>query len=430
MFSLLVYSGKGGVGKTTMTYCLYKAMKAQGINVCVLDMDLNTPSFHHLDNSDDLITASDSLGLFIDSAQISNFLKVANKKIKSMNPDVLLIDSPPSITHIHYALMEKLSLSGVVLVTQPTVLSISDVEKTVPFFEQKGITVTGIVENMSSGKLQDYKYRKLASIKRVDDLDSDMVYDQNKETFGELAQTLLNMDLKHASFENRKRQLFDETITMLSVKNIYGIQGDEDEGYYLGAKVKGGSKGRSIDSLKFINGATWGELREVILNLREQGDQILGVHRYGLKDTVTEATPEKVDRLLKAFEEDDKALFMIARHVSVGGVIMGEIGTCTLMIPDKHNGIPCVQYQTNAGSVTLFAHEVIPADQATIDHAIISGYTYIEDGSRMLPPLHLAQQLVYMAGGGDITQAWNWLKNGKFGTSSETSQAAATEEGV
>ena len=436
MFSLLVYSGKGGVGKTTMTYCLYKAMKAQGVKVCVLDMDLNTPSFHHLASNDDLITASESLGLFIDSAQISNFLKVANKKIAEMKPDVLLIDSPPSITHIHYALMEKLSLSGVVLVTQPTVLSISDVEKTVPFFEQKGITVTGIIENMSNGKPQEYKYQKLASVVRVDDLDSDMVYDQNAETFKALATTLLDMDLAHASFENRKRQLFDESITMKSVMNIYGIQGDEDEGYYLGNKVKTKhSGGRSISQIKFINMATWGELRDVILDLREQGGQILGMDfgSFQLKDTLTEATPDKVSRLLKAFEEDDKALFMITRNLGLAvDTVMGEIGTCTLKIPDKHHGIPCVEYQTSSGAITLFAHEVMPADQLMVDACIQDGYTYIEDGSRMLPTLELAQHLTYMDNGGDISQKWQALKDDRFGSRASVAinaDTSTTEEG-
>ena len=48
MKSFLTYSGKGGVGKSTTTYCLYQAFKSLGKKVLVLDMDLNTPSMHHL----------------------------------------------------------------------------------------------------------------------------------------------------------------------------------------------------------------------------------------------------------------------------------------------------------------------------------------------------------------------------------------------
>lgn len=402
MLSLLVYSGKGGVGKTTVTYCLYKALKAQGCNVVVLDMDLNTPSFHHLASNEDIISASRSMGLFIDEAQISAFLKDAKKKIKQAAPEVLLIDSPPSITHIHYAVMEKLDLSGVVLVTQPTVLSISDVEKTVPFFEQKGITVTGIVENMSNGKPQAYKYNKLASVLRVDELDSDLVYDENVAVFDDIAKQLLKMDLKETSLANRKRQMFDETITMETVRSLYSIVGDEDEGYYFGSGSKrdsAGAKQRGLKTVKFVNMRTWGELRDILLHIKEDFSDLLGAEPYTLKDVLTEASPEKVSRLLEAFEEDNKAMFMITRPLGLTvETLMGEIGTCILLVDDNHHGIPRVEYQTARGACTLFPHEVMPMSQEQIDDCLAyDGYTYIENGSRMLPPLELAQQMADMA---------------------------------
>ena len=406
MLSLLVYSGKGGVGKTTVTYCLYKAFKAMGHKVAVLDMDLNTPSFHLLDNSDDVISATDNLGLFIDTAQINNFIKVAKRKIKALSPDILLIDSPPSITHIHYTLMEKLDLSGVVLVTQPTALSISDVEKTVPFFEQKGITVTGIVENMSMDDKQEYRYHKLASIARTNTFDSHFVYEQNIDKFAALADTLLAMDLTAASLENRKAQLFDESITMATVRSMYDIHGDEDEGYYFGA-----SKKNSIKKIKFVNLATWKELRDIMLSLDYEARSLLDMMPMAaFKDVLSESTHDKVERLLKAFEEDDKAMFMICRNVCLTAeTVMGEVGYCKLLINDNHHGIPCVEYQTATAAITLYAHEVMPVDQDMIDLCVQDGYTYIENGSRMLPPLDMAQQLTYMDNGGDISDKWQRL---------------------
>lgn len=405
MLSLLVYSGKGGVGKTTVTYCLYKAFKAAGHNVAVIDMDLNTPSFHLLDNSDDIISATENLGLFIDTAQINNFIKLAKKRVNQLKPDILLIDSPPSITHIHYTLMEKFDLSGVILVTQPTELSISDVEKTVPFFEQKDITVTGIVENMAEGATLDYRYRKLASVPRTNTLDSHLVYQENSAVFASLTAALLAMDLKAASLENRKTQLFDESITMSAVRSMYSIQGDEDEGYYLDPK----SKKTGIKHIKFVNLATWAVLRDIILDMDRIARHMLSIggHWEEAKDVVSEARYEAVERLLKAFEEDDKALFMIVRNAGVGEVLMGEIGTCTLLISDKHHGIPCVEYQSSIGAITLFPHEVMPADQSLINESIKDGYFYIDNGARMIPPLELAQQLNWMAGGGDISDRWN-----------------------
>ena len=101
---------------------------------------------------------------------------------------------------------------------------------------------------------------------------------------------------------------------------------------------------------------------------------------------------------------------MICRHVSLtASTVMGEVGYCNLIIKDSHYGIPCVEYQTAGASITLFPHEVMPVDQETIDLCIQDGYTYIENGSRMLPPLELAQQLTYMGNGCDISDRWQRL---------------------
>lgn len=401
MLSLLIYSGKGGVGKTTITYCLYKAFQAQGKKVAVLDMDLNTPSFHHLAKDDDnVISGSENLGLFIDAPQIAQFLKTAKRKIKALNPDILLIDSPPSITHIHYAVMEKLNLSGVILVTQATELSISDVEKTVPFFEQKGITVTGIIENMFEGIEQDYKYNKLASIPREDLLDSHIVYDNNEAIFNKLATSLINMDLSQTSLENRKIQRLDETIDIDTVKAMYSIDDISDYGYFITGK----GKTKSFRNIKFVNVATWGFLRDVIMDIDQIHDG------FNLKNTVTEATPERVGRLIDAFDEEDKVMVMITLAQSNGfDLIAGEIGFATLFMNDQHHGLPCVQYQTASSNYTLFPHEIMPVDQALIDDCLSDGYTYIENGSRLMPPLEVAQGLVSMFSREeiDISDKWN-----------------------
>lgn len=395
MLAFLIYSGKGGVGKTTLTYSLYKAFSALGHKSAVLDMDLNTPSFHHLEDSENIVSSSDNLGLFIDSAQINNFTKTAINKIKKLDPDILLIDSPPSITQIHYSIIEKFNVSAVVLVTQPTKLSISDVEKTVPFFEQKGIIVAGIVENMASNENMDYRYGKLASIKRIDTLDSEAVYQQNIDSFSDLASQLLSMDLAQTSQDNRKRMLFDESITFDAVKNMYGIS--EDDGEYI---FSYGAKKKKIKDINFVNLSTWEQLRDALMSDER-------TFNFGYKDVLSEATYERVSRLVNAFEYSEKAMFMIVRELSVtSDIIIGEIGSCVLIPNGKTHAIPCVEYQTSQGNVTLFAHEVMPVDQNTINECIEDGYEYIDNGSRMIPNLATAKALGVMASNSDVTEKW------------------------
>ena len=399
MLAFLIYSGKGGVGKTTLTYSLYKAFSALGHKTAVLDMDLNTPSYHHLETNEDVISSSSNLGLFVETAQINNFTKHAFKKIKALNPDILLIDSPPSITQIHYSIIDKFNVSSVILVTQPTTLSISDVEKTVPFFEEKGITVAGIIENMSNNEVMDYKYNVLTSIKRIDTLDSVAVYEQNKDEFSALASKLLTMDFAQVSQENRKRVLLDESITFDDVIAMYGIEEDEDGEYRLSY----GNKARKLKDIKFVNTSTWEQLRDIVLNDNRS-------YQWGLKDVLTEATPERVSRLVNAFKHDEKAMFMVTRNTYLAiDIVIGEVGSCTLVLDSNHHGIPCVEYQTSQGNAILFAHEVMPVDQETIDNCIEDGYEYIDNGSRMIPNLATAQYIGLMDGRVDVTEKWHRL---------------------
>lgn len=406
MLAFLIYSGKGGVGKTTLTYSLYKAFSALGHKTAVLDMDLNTPSFHHLAVGEDIISSSSNLGLFVETAQINNFTKQAVQKIKALNPDVLLIDSPPSITQIHYSIIEKFNVSSAILVTQPTTLSISDVEKTVPFFEEKGITVAGIIENMSNKEAMKYKYNVLASIKRIDTLDCKAVYDQNIDEFAKLASKLLMMDFVQVSQENRKRQLFDESITFDDVRAMYGIEG-EDGDYRLSHD----NKARKLKDIKFVNTSTWEQLRDIILD-----DERSCI--WGFKDVLTEATHERVSRLVNAFEHNEKAMFMVTRNTSLTvDIIIGEVGSCTLVLNSSHHGIPCVEYQTSQGNAILFAHEVMPVDQETINHCIEDGYVYIDNGNRMIPNLATAKYIGMMDGRVDVTEKWHRLNKRKGGQS-------------
>lgn len=399
MKSFLTYSGKGGVGKSTTTFCLYRAFKELGMNVIVLDMDLNTPSMHHL-MSEDLISNHDYSGLFLDKSTINLFLRESVTKIKNINPDILLIDTPPSITDIHLALIKKLKISASILVSQPSDLSKADVERTVPFFEEKGITVLGIVENMVEDNGLEYRYNKLLSVPKSKGLDTELVYEDNREQFKSLSSSLLAMNLADVSQENKKKAIFDESITKEDVAKMYKIGYDDySESYFYRQTNRDRALGKPVPlgDIKFVNLSTWKEVHRMIADLKDDIGTYMGMGH--LTDCVQEATYEKVERLVKAFEYDETALFMIVKnpHTSVTTSV-AEIGTCTLKIDDKFNGIPTVEYQTDRGTIRMFPHEVIPVTPQILQDCILDGHTYVDGGKRLIPSVKCMLEYSYTFG--------------------------------
>jgi len=395
MKSFLTYSGKGGVGKSTTTYCLYRAFKESGKKVMVLDMDLNTPSMHHL-ISEDLISNHDYTGLFLDKATINLFLRESVTKIKDVNPDILLIDTPPSITDIHLALIKKLKISAAILVSQPSELSKADVERTVPFFEEKGITVLGIIENMVEDNELEYRYKKLLSVPKSKGLDTNLVYLDNQKQFESLSFSLLSMDLTDVSQENKRKAIFDESITHEDIAKMYHLYYDEDDDRYVYYRLgKGGNL--TPEDIKFVNLKSWRQVHQMISDMKDNIGTYMGMGH--LTDYVQEATYEKVERLVRAFEYDETALFMIVKNPNTTVTTsVAEIGTCTLKIDDKFNGIPTVEFQTDKGTIRMFPNEVIPVTPKILQDCILDGHTYVDGGKRMIPSVKCMLEYSYTFG--------------------------------
>lgn len=395
MKSFLTYSGKGGVGKSTTTYCIYRAFKELGMNIMVLDMDLNTPSMHHL-MSEDLISNHEYTGLFLDKSTINLFLRESVDEIRKRNPQILLIDTPPSITDIHLSLIKKLKISAAILVSQPSELSKADVERTVPFFEEKGITVLGIVENMVEDNGLEYRYKRLLSVPKSKGLDTKLVYEDNQEQFKSLSSGLLEMNLADVSQENKVKAIFDESITHEDVAKMYNLYYDEDDDRYDYYRLGRGGR-LTPEDIKFVNLRSWKQVHQMIDDMKDNIGTYMGMGH--LTDCVREATYEKVERLVKAFEYDDTALFMIVKNPNTSVTTsVAEIGTCTLKIDDKFNGIPTVEYQTDKGTIRMFPHEIMPVTPKILQDCILDGHTYVDGGKRMIPSVQCMLQYSYTFG--------------------------------
>ena len=175
---IAVSSGKGGVGKSTVTTNLAISLKQMGFSVGILDADIYGPSipimFDISDKKPLAIQIEDkskmkpvenfgikilSIGFFtkMDQAVIWRG-PMASKALNQMifdadwgELDFLLIDLPPGTGDIHLSIMQALPISGSVVVSTPQNVALIDARKGVSMFKQENINVPvlGIIENMA-----------------------------------------------------------------------------------------------------------------------------------------------------------------------------------------------------------------------------------------------------------------------------------------
>ena len=153
MKTILIYSGKGGVGKTTTTVNIARALQEIGKKVLIIDGDINTPSmsviYPNPHPEENLWVHStghifDNL-IYFEKSMVRKFINDAIQLYKNVAPDVVLIDTPPSITDVHIEIMELMKISTIFLVTQPNKLSLSDVIRTAKFFSVSGTPTGGLL---------------------------------------------------------------------------------------------------------------------------------------------------------------------------------------------------------------------------------------------------------------------------------------------
>lgn len=173
-----IASGKGGVGKSTVTANMAITLQKMGFKVGVLDADVYGPSMHlmfdvakekpisvNVDGRSKMKPVENygikllSLGFFTNPNEAVIWRgPMASKALNQMifdadwgELDFLLIDLPPGTGDIHLSIVQALPITGAVVVSTPQNIALADAKKGVAMFEQKSIKVPvlGIVENMS-----------------------------------------------------------------------------------------------------------------------------------------------------------------------------------------------------------------------------------------------------------------------------------------
>ena len=170
-----VASGKGGVGKSTVTTNLAVALSQQGFSVGLLDADIYGPSQQHMlgvadnrtpDQQDgEFLLPIEAYGLktmsmgYLTTAETpmvwrgpmaSSALSQLLEKTLWGDIDLLLVDMPPGTGDIQLTLSQRATLSGAVIVTTPQDIALLDARKGIEMFQKVDVPVLGLIENMSS----------------------------------------------------------------------------------------------------------------------------------------------------------------------------------------------------------------------------------------------------------------------------------------
>jgi ATP-binding protein involved in chromosome partitioning len=168
---IAVGSGKGGVGKTTVSVNLAVGLRSLGAAVGLLDADVYGPNVPLMLGTggqphaiDDRIQPLEQYGLKVMSM---GFLNPGDKPVIWRGPmlhsviqqflknvawgelDYLVIDLPPGTGDVALSLIQTVPLTGALVVTTPSDVSLDDARKAVQMFHQVKVDVLGIVENMS-----------------------------------------------------------------------------------------------------------------------------------------------------------------------------------------------------------------------------------------------------------------------------------------
>lgn len=170
---IAVASGKGGVGKSTVSANLALAFAAEGAKVGMLDADIYGPSQPQMlgvqGRKPDVIEqkkmlpvsangiALMSIGLLVDPADptiwrgpmVTQALHQMLTETAWPELDYLIVDLPPGTGDTQLSLAQRIPVSGAVVVTTPQEIALLDARKGLRMFEKVGVSVLGVVENMA-----------------------------------------------------------------------------------------------------------------------------------------------------------------------------------------------------------------------------------------------------------------------------------------
>lgn len=225
-----IMSGKGGVGKSTVTALIAKQLNKMGYKVGILDADITGPSIPRLmgvqderavspngkdiypivtdDNiktmSINFMVGDENQAIVWKGPIISNTVKQFYKDVMWEELDYLLIDMPPGTGDVPLTVMQNIPLNGVIMVSVPQDMISMIVAKAVNMAKMLNVNVLGVVENMSYIQCPDCNKK----IKLFDGEETEkFLKDMNLNLLGELPMTKEIVNITHNGVDNISPEL-------------------------------------------------------------------------------------------------------------------------------------------------------------------------------------------------------------------------------
>jgi len=197
-----IASGKGGVGKSTLSVNLAYSFFKQGFKVGLLDADIHGPSIPHMLNLEGKPELTEnrkiipfnfkgikvmSIGFLLNEDQpviwrgpmVHSAIKQMAQDTNWEDLDILLVDMPPGTGDAQITVSQNLPLKGAIIITTPQTVALNDAKKAIGMFNKVDVKILGIVENMShlilpDGSLEDI-FGKDGGKKLADELEVDFL---------------------------------------------------------------------------------------------------------------------------------------------------------------------------------------------------------------------------------------------------------------
>ena len=227
-----VMSGKGGVGKSTVSVLLAKSLNKMGYKVGIMDSDITGPSIPRLLGIKDAKVMSDSKNLYpaetddgIKAISFNFLVKDENDPVVWRGPivssavkqfwtdvawgelDFLIIDMPPGTGDVALTVMDSIPINGVVMVSIPQDMVSMIVAKAVNMAKKMDIKVLGLVENMSYIKCPNCK----DEIRLYDEIDTKgYLKEMDLNLLGELPMTKGIANLSNKGYEDMQEEIDKE----------------------------------------------------------------------------------------------------------------------------------------------------------------------------------------------------------------------------
>ncbi len=170
---IAIASGKGGVGKSTVSANLAVSLSRQGLKVGLCDCDLYGPSIAHMFGASDQQPKADaseriipieahgiklmSMGFLLgDNAPVivrgplaTRYTQQFLREVAWGELDALILDLPPGTGDIQLTIVQTIALDGAIVVTTPQEVALIDARKAISMFAKVNVGILGLIENMS-----------------------------------------------------------------------------------------------------------------------------------------------------------------------------------------------------------------------------------------------------------------------------------------